>query len=73
MSGVSESRWIATGRREIGLSARIVDKNGKVVASQLFEQSQTFDKIEPATAVAAFNDAFGRIAKDIIAWTVQAR
>ncbi|MGO8912142.1 MAG: ABC-type transport auxiliary lipoprotein family protein [Bradyrhizobium sp.] len=56
---------------EIVLSAKIVDKNGKVVASRLFEQSQKFDKIEPAAAVAAFNDAFGRMAKDMIAWTVQ--
>ena len=57
---------------EIGLSARIVDKNGKVIASRLFEQSQKFDKLEPQAAVAAFNDAFGRMAKDVIAWTVQA-
>ncbi|THD48296.1 MAG: MCE family protein [Bradyrhizobium sp.] len=57
---------------EIALSARIVDKNGKVVASRLFEQNQKFDSVEPPAAVAAFNDAFGRIAKDIIAWTVQA-
>ncbi len=56
---------------EIALSARIVDKNGKVVASRLFEQSQKFDKIEPAPAVAAFNDAFGRMAREMIAWTVQ--
>jgi phospholipid/cholesterol/gamma-HCH transport system substrate-binding protein len=57
---------------EIGLSARIVDKGGKVIASRLFEESQKFDKVEPAAAVAAFNDGFGRIAKDMIAWTVQA-
>jgi len=57
---------------DIGLSARIVDKNGKVVASRLFEDSQKFDKVEPPAAVAAFNDAFGRIAKDMIGWTVQA-
>jgi phospholipid/cholesterol/gamma-HCH transport system substrate-binding protein len=57
---------------EIGLSARIVDKNGKVIASRLFEDSQKFDKVEPTAAVAAFNDAFGRIAKDMIGWTVQA-
>jgi phospholipid/cholesterol/gamma-HCH transport system substrate-binding protein len=57
---------------EIGLSARIVDKNGKVIASRLFEESQKFDKVEPPAAIAAFNDAFGRIAKDMIAWTVQA-
>ena len=57
---------------EIGLSARIVDKNGKVVASRLFEESEKLDKVEPPQAVAAFNAAFGRIAKDMIAWTVQA-
>ena len=57
---------------EIGLSARIVDKNGKVVASRLFEDSARLDKVEPPPAVAAFNDAFGRIAKELIAWTVQA-
>lgn len=57
---------------EIGLSARIVDKNGKVVASRLFEDREKFDKIEPPAAVAAFNEAFGRIARDMIGWTVQA-
>ena len=57
---------------EIGLSARIVDKDGKVIASRLFEESQKFDKVEPPAAVAAFDAAFGRIAKDMIAWTVQA-
>jgi phospholipid/cholesterol/gamma-HCH transport system substrate-binding protein len=56
---------------EIGLSGRVVDKNGKVIASRLFEESQAFDKLEPPAAVAAFDDAFGRIAKDMIAWTVQ--
>ena len=57
---------------EIGLSARIVDKGGKVIASRLFEGSQKFDKLEPPAAVAAFSDAFGRMAKEMIAWTVEA-
>jgi phospholipid/cholesterol/gamma-HCH transport system substrate-binding protein len=57
---------------EIGLSARIVDKDGKVMASRLFEESEKFDKVEPTAAVAAFDTAFGRIAKNMIAWTVQA-
>jgi len=56
---------------EIGLSARIVDRNGKVVTSRLFDESQKFDQVEPAAAVAAFDDAFGRIARAMIAWTVQ--
>jgi phospholipid/cholesterol/gamma-HCH transport system substrate-binding protein len=57
---------------EIGLSARIVDKNGKVVASRLFEEREKFATVEPAAAVAAFSEAFGRITKSMIAWTVQA-
>ncbi|MCS3765250.1 ABC-type transport auxiliary lipoprotein family protein [Bradyrhizobium centrosematis] len=59
-------------RVEIGLSARIVDKNGKVVASRLVETSEKLDKVEPAAAVAAFDAAFARIAKELIGWTVQA-
>src|SRR3954462_493963 len=57
---------------EIGLSARIVDKNGKVVASRLFEEREKFANVAPAEAVAAFSEAFGRMAKNMIAWTVQA-
>jgi phospholipid/cholesterol/gamma-HCH transport system substrate-binding protein len=57
---------------EIGLSARIVDKNGKVVASRLFEEREKFGNVAPAEAVAAFSEAFGRIAKNMIAWTVHA-
>jgi phospholipid/cholesterol/gamma-HCH transport system substrate-binding protein len=57
---------------EIGLTGRIVDREGNVLASRLFEESQRFDKLEAAAAAAAFNDAFGRLANDMIAWTVQA-
>ena len=56
---------------EIELSARIVDKNGKVIASRLFEENQKLDKVEPPLVVAALDDAFGRIAKGMILWTVQ--
>lgn len=62
----------ARSAAEIGLSARIVDKSGNVVAARLFEESETFDQIQPSEAAAAFCEAFGRIAKDMIAWTVQA-
>jgi phospholipid/cholesterol/gamma-HCH transport system substrate-binding protein len=56
---------------EIGLSARIVDKNGKTIASRLFEESEGLDKVEPPQAAEAFSAAFGRIAKNMIAWAVQ--
>lgn len=56
---------------EIVLSARLVDKNGKLLASRLFQESQKLDKVEPASAVEAFNAVFGRIAKALIGWAVQ--
>ena len=56
---------------QIGLSARIVDRDGKVVASALFEESERFDKVEPQAAVTAFDAAFRRIAKEMIDWTVR--
>ena len=51
---------------------KIIDKNGKVIASRLFEESGKLDKVEPPAAVAAFDDAFARIARNIIAWAVEA-
>ena len=60
-----------TPSAEIGLSVRIVDKNGKLIAARLFEESQKLEKVEPPPAVAAFDEAFGRIAKALILWTVQ--
>lgn len=54
------------------MSARIVDKDGKVVASRVFEGSEKFAKVEPPEVVAAFNEAFGRVARDMVAWTVGA-
>ncbi len=56
---------------DIALSARLVDKGGKVLASRLFEQKQPVERLEPAPAVAAFNEAFGRMARELIVWTLQ--
>jgi phospholipid/cholesterol/gamma-HCH transport system substrate-binding protein len=54
---------------EIGFSARILNKDGQVVASRLFQQRKKLDKPDPASAVVAFDDAFGSIATDLITWT----
>ena len=65
---------VATGAApvaEIGLSARILDKDGKIVASRLFEETEKFEGLDPPAAVAAFDKAFARLAKGIIGWTVQ--
>jgi phospholipid/cholesterol/gamma-HCH transport system substrate-binding protein len=57
---------------EIGFSARILNKDGQVVASHLFQQSKKLDKPDPASAVAAFDDAFASIATELITWTAGA-
>jgi len=54
---------------EIGFSARILAKDGHVVASRLFAESRKLEKTDPASAVAAFDDAFGRAATELITWT----
>src|SRR3954451_6607447 len=56
---------------EIALLARILDKDGRVIASRLFQQSVKLEKVEPAVAAAAFSTAFAGIAKDLIGWTVE--
>jgi phospholipid/cholesterol/gamma-HCH transport system substrate-binding protein len=57
---------------EIGFSARIIAKDGHVVASRLFVESRKLEKLDPSSAVAAFNDAFGSIATQLITWTADA-
>jgi len=57
---------------EIGFSAKILNKDGQVVASRLFQQRKKLDKPDPAAAVTAFDDAFGSIATELITWTAGA-
>jgi phospholipid/cholesterol/gamma-HCH transport system substrate-binding protein len=42
------------------------------VASHLFQQRRKLDKPDPASAVAAFNDAFRSVATELITWTTNA-
>lgn len=59
--------WSPEPAAQIELSVRLVGKNGTVVASRLFEENEKFASLDPPAAVAAFNAAFGRMAKNIIA------
>ncbi|MGB3272250.1 MAG: MlaD family protein [Xanthobacteraceae bacterium] len=58
----------AAAQAEIGLSARIVGKDGKVVAARLFEATRKLDKLDPPAASAAFNRVFAQMAQEMIAW-----
>jgi phospholipid/cholesterol/gamma-HCH transport system substrate-binding protein len=49
-----------------------LSKDGQVIASRLFQQRSRLDRPDPASAVAAFNNAFGNAATDLIIWTAGA-
>ena len=57
---------------DIGFSAKLLAKDGHVVASRLFAASRKIDTLDPVSAVAAFNDAFESIATELTAWTADA-
>jgi phospholipid/cholesterol/gamma-HCH transport system substrate-binding protein len=57
---------------EIGFSARILAKDGHIVGSRVFAESSKLEKLDPPSAVAAFDDAFGRISTELISWTAGA-
>ena len=65
---VGESAPVA----KIAFSARLLNKEGKVVAARVFSASKAVDRIDPPAVVAAFDAAFSEIARELITWTVQA-
>jgi phospholipid/cholesterol/gamma-HCH transport system substrate-binding protein len=54
---------------EISFSARIADTSGRVVAARVFNVSMKLDRVDPAGAATAFNEAFANAARDLITWT----
>jgi phospholipid/cholesterol/gamma-HCH transport system substrate-binding protein len=52
----------------IVLSAKIVDPGGHLKAAQLFEEARTIDTLAPANAAAAFDTAFGALARKLVTW-----
>jgi phospholipid/cholesterol/gamma-HCH transport system substrate-binding protein len=62
---------VSPAAAKIAISARLLNKQGKVVAARLFSAAQTIDKMDPPAVVAAFDTAFADIARELIAWTVQ--
>lgn len=54
---------------QIVLAAKILGKDGKVAAARLFRASHAIGKLEPLPVLAAFNDAFAGLAKDLVTWT----
>jgi phospholipid/cholesterol/gamma-HCH transport system substrate-binding protein len=55
----------------VAFAARLLDKDGKVVAAELFQDRSPFAELTPAAALAAFNTAFGGAATRLIGWMLQ--
>ncbi|WP_076861427.1 ABC-type transport auxiliary lipoprotein family protein [Bradyrhizobium mercantei] len=55
-------------RATISLSAKIVDRNGMVKAAKLLESSEGIGSLAPSEAAAAFDKAFGTLARELVMW-----
>ncbi|PDT75825.1 MlaD family protein [Bradyrhizobium sp. C9] len=55
-------------RATISLSAKIVDRNGQVKAAKLLESSEGIGSLTPSEAAAAFDKAFGTLARELVMW-----
>ncbi|MGO4714036.1 ABC-type transport auxiliary lipoprotein family protein [Bradyrhizobium sp. 2TAF24] len=57
---------------EIAFSARLVARDGRVVASRLFQGSRPLARPDAAAAVAAFGEVFQELARILVEWMAQA-
>lgn len=55
---------------EVGLSAKILDKNSRVIAARLFQGNKKLESLDPQSAAGAFGAAFSAVAADLVGWTV---
>lgn len=56
---------------DIEFSAKILDQNGHIIATKLFRATAPAKGTDAAQIAAAFDQAFGRILIDLVAWTSQ--
>lgn len=56
---------------EVELGAKLVDGNGRLIASRVMRGSATAQAATGASAAAALNQAFARVAQELAAWTAQ--
>lgn len=62
-----------SNRAEIEFSARILSKDGKVMAAHLFRsEAAGTTASDPASVAKAMDEAFGKAARDVVAWAATA-
>lgn len=58
---------------EVALSAKIVSKDGHILASKIFSGKASLKELTAATSVAAINAAFTGVASEIVVWAAGVR
>ena len=53
---------------EVTLTAKVLSRDGRVLASKIFTQKAPVSDLRPELAVGAINEAFGRVAVEIVVW-----
>lgn len=53
---------------DVTLTAKVVSKDGRVLASRIFARQAPLAETSPAAAAAAINEAFGKVAAEIVVW-----
>jgi len=57
---------------EVELAARILSSDGKIVAARIFHATAPAAPADAAAAAAALNEAFGKVAVELVTWTMSA-
>jgi phospholipid/cholesterol/gamma-HCH transport system substrate-binding protein len=53
---------------KVEISAKIIDQDGRILASQVFHAEGPVAKLDAATAAAALDSAFGKTMRDLVPW-----
>jgi len=53
---------------EVAMTAKLMTKEGRVLASRIFTQTAPLDEMTPARAAEAIDKAFGKVAVDMVVW-----
>jgi phospholipid/cholesterol/gamma-HCH transport system substrate-binding protein len=53
---------------QMEFSAKILNRDGKIIGTRIFQGSAPLQAIEPSAVAAAFDQAFGTAASDLVVW-----
>jgi phospholipid/cholesterol/gamma-HCH transport system substrate-binding protein len=57
---------------EVELSAKLVGDNGRIIAARIFRASVTVKPVDAAAAAGALDQAFGKVATELVVWALAA-